>query len=116
MGDPLINVEISHLIQTMELDLEMDLSITRMGTGDQMQTFLVHHRLKEETFHRITPIANQEVINLITLRSVDLTIDQRLVLRPTNKNFRRTIIKHHLMWSVSQQQMIRLTKYRTFAR
>ena len=34
MGDPLINAEINHLIQTMETDLEMDPSITRMGTGD----------------------------------------------------------------------------------
>ena len=34
MGDPLINAEINHLIQPMEADLEMDPSITRVGTGD----------------------------------------------------------------------------------
>ena len=88
MRDPLSHAKTSHLIQTMETDLEMDLSITRMGTGDQMETFLVHHRFKEETSHRITPTVSQEVINLITLRFVDLTIDQRLVLHPMNKNFR----------------------------
>ena len=90
----------------MEINPEMNLSITRMGAGDQMETFLVHHRLKEETSPRMTPIANQEVINLITLRSVGLTIDQRLVLHPMNKNFRRAIIKHHLMWFASPQPMI----------
>ena len=36
MGDPLSNAKISHLIETMEIDLGMDLSITRMGTGNQM--------------------------------------------------------------------------------
>ena len=100
------NAKISHLIETMEIDLEMDLSITRMGTGDQMETFLVHHRLKEETSHRITPIANHEMINLITLCSVDLTIDQRLVLHPVNKNFRRTTIRHHLVWFASPRPML----------
>ena len=116
MGDSLINTEISHLIQTMETDLGMDPTITRMGTGDQIQPFLVHHRLKEETSHRITPIANQEVINPITPRPVDLTINQRLVLRPTSKNFRRAIIRHPLMWFASPQPMILLMKYRIFVR
>ena len=84
----------------------MDLSNARMGTGEQMEIFLVHHRLKEETSHKITPIANQEVINLTTLRSVDLTIDLRLALNPMNKNFRRTKVRHHLMWFASPQPMI----------
>ena len=48
--------------------------------------------------------------------SADLTIDLRLVLRPINKSFRRTIIRHHLMWFASPQPMIPLTNYRIFAR
>ena len=115
MEDHLINAQISHPKETMEIDLEMDLLTTRMGTGETMEIFLVPHRLKEETSHKITPIANQEVINLTILRSTDLTIDQRLALRPMNKNFRRTMIRHHLM-SVSPQPMIPLTNYRIFAR
>ena len=106
MEDHLINAQISHSMETMEIDLEMDLLTTRMGTGETMKNFFVPHRLKEETFHKKTPIADHEVINLTTLRSADLTIDLRLALRPMNRNFRRTIIRHHLMWFASPQPMI----------
>ena len=81
-----------------------------------METFLVLRRLKEESSHKITPIANQELINLITLRSADLTIELRPVLRPKNKNFRKAITRQHLMWFVSPQPTILLTKYQIFAR
>ena len=94
----MINAQTSHPKEILEIDLELSLSTTRMGTGETMETFLVLHRLKEETSHKITQIANQKVINLTTLRSADLTIGLRLVLRPMNKNFRRTIIRHHLLW------------------
>ena len=104
--DHMINAQISHSIDMIEIDLEMVLLTTRMGTGETMEIFLVLHRLKEETSHKITPLANQEVINLTTLRSADLTIGRRLVLRPMNKHFRKTIIRHHLMWFASPQPMI----------
>ena len=107
--DHMINAQIIRSIETMEIDLEMNLSTTRMGTGETMKIFLVLHRLKEETSHKITLIANQEMINLTSLRSADLTIDLRLVLCPTNKSFLRTIIRHHLMWFASPQPMIPLT-------
>ena len=77
-----------------------------MGTGETREVFLVLHRLQKETPHKIIPIANQEMNNLTTLRSADLTIDLRLALRPMNRNFRRTIIRHHLMWFVSSQLML----------
>ena len=112
--DHTINAQVSLSVDMMEIDLEMDLLTTR--TGETVEIFLVPHRLKEETSHKITPIANQEGINLTILPSADLTIDQRLILHPMNKNFRRTIIKHHLMWFASQQPMIALTNYRIFAR
>ena len=106
MKDHLINAQISHSIETMEIYLEMDLLTTRMGTGETMETFLVPHRLKEETSHKITPVATQEVINITTRRSADLAIDLRLALRPMNRKFRRTIIRHHLMWFASPHPMI----------
>ena len=106
MEDHLINAQISHSIETMEINLEMDLLTTRMGTGETTEIFLVPHRLKEETSHKITPIANQEVINLTILHSADLTIDLRLALRPMNKNFRGTIIRHHRLWFAAPQPMI----------
>ena len=43
MEDPLTNAQISHLIETMETDLEMDLSPIRMGTGKTKEFFLVPH-------------------------------------------------------------------------
>ena len=114
--DHLINAETKHSSEIMEIDLEMSFSTTRMGTGETVETFLVLHRLTEETSHKITRIANQEVINITTLRSADLTIDLRLVLRSMNKSFRGTKIRHHLMWFASPQPMIPLTKCQTFAR
>ena len=102
----MINAQISHLIEAMETDLEMNLSAIRKGTGGTMEIFLVLHQIQEETFHKTIPIANQEMINLTTLRSADLTIDLRQALRPMNRSFRRTIIRHHLMWFVSPQPMI----------
>ena len=104
--DHMTNAQIIDSIETMETVPEMNLSTIRMGTGGTMETFLVLHRLQGETSQKIIPIAHQEVINLTTLRSTDLTIDLRLTLRPMNRNFRRTIIRHHLMWFVSPQPMI----------
>ena len=101
MGDHLINAQISHLIKTMKIDLEMVLSTTQMGTGETMEISLVLHRLKGEIIRRIVQTANQEMIGPTTLLSADLTSDLRLVLRPTNKNFRKTITRQHLMWFVS---------------
>ena len=83
--DHMTNVQISHSIEAMEIDPEMNLSTIRMGTGGTMETYLVFHRPQGETSHKITSIANPEVINLTTLRSADLTIDLRQALRPMNK-------------------------------
>ena len=73
--DHTINAQISHSTETTEIDLEKDLSTTRMATGATIEIFLVCRRLKERTCQKITPIANQEVINPISLRSADLAID-----------------------------------------
>ena len=113
--DRLNNAQFNHLIDIMEIYLEIDLLTSRVGTGETIETFFLPHRLKEDTSHKITPIANQEMINLTTLRSADLTIDQRLALRPMNKNFRRAKVRHHLIRFVSPQPMIPLTNYRIFA-
>ena len=116
MEGRMINAKISQLTETMEIDLETDLSTTRMGTGETMEIFLVLRRLKEEASHKITSIANQELTNLITLRSADLTIELRLFLLPMNKNSRKLITRQHLMWFVLPQPTILLTKYHIFAR
>ena len=106
IDDHLINVQISHLIETTKTDTDMNLSTTRMGTGGTMGTFLVLHQIQEETSHKTIPIAHQEMNNLTTSHSADLTIDLQQTLHPMNRNFRRTIIRHHLMWFVLLQPMI----------
>ena len=116
MGDHLINAQFSHLIETMEIDLGMVLSTTQMGTGETMEISLVLHRLKGENIRRMVQTANQEMIGPTPLLSADLTIDLRLVLRPTNKDFRKTITRQHLMWFVSPQPTTLLLKYQIFAR
>ena len=78
---------LSDSLEMMEI-----LSRTQLGNGETMEISLVLRRLKETTSHKIISIANQELTNLITLRSADLTIELRLFLRLMNKNFRKTII------------------------
>ena len=112
----IINAQTSHSIEIMEIDLQMNLSTIRSGTGEPTEISLAHQRLTEETSHKITLIAKQEVISLTTLSSADLTVYLRLVLRPMNKSFRGTIIRHHLMWFATPQPMTPLTKYRIFTR
>ena len=99
-----------------EIDLEMDLSTTRTGTGETMETFLVLRRLKKETSRKKTPIANQQVINLTTLISTYLTTDLRLVFQLTNTSSHRAIIRHHLMSFASPPLTITLMNYQISAR
>ena len=80
MEGHMTNAQISHSIEVRENDLEMNLPAIRMETGGTMTTSLVLRRLKEESSQKINPTANQEVINLITPPSADLTIDLRLAL------------------------------------
>ena len=47
--DHMINAQIGHLLEMMEIDLEINLSITRMGTGETMEIFFVLHRLTEKS-------------------------------------------------------------------
>ena len=106
IDDHSINVQISRLIETMETDPDMNLSTTRMGTGGTMVTSLVLHQIQEETSHKTIPIAHQEMNNLTTLRSAGLTIDLQQTLHPMNRNFRRAIIRLHLMWFASPPPMM----------
>ena len=41
--DNMIKAQISHSIETMEIDLEMYLSTTRLGTGETMESIPVLH-------------------------------------------------------------------------
>ena len=100
----------------MEIDLEMDISTTQMGTGGTMGIFPILHRLQGETSHKINLAANQEVIKLSTLPSAALTTYLRLVLHLTNKNSHIAIIKHHLMWFASPQAATPLRNYQISAR
>ena len=115
MEDHMANAQISHSMEAMETDLEMNLSTIRLKTGKTMEIFLVLHRPKGETSHKIFPIANQEVINLTSLLSADLTTDLRLVLHLTNRNSHEAIIRHYLMLFASPPMIIPLMIYRTFA-
>ena len=112
--DHMIYNQISHLIETMEIDLEMDLSTNRMGTGETMETFHVLHRLQGEDSHKQIHTANQQLINPTTLPSADLTINLRLVLHRTNKFSHKTIIRYHPMWSSSPQPTTPLLNYQIF--
>ena len=116
MEDHMINAQINHSIETMEIGLKMILLIIRLGTAETMGIFLVLHRFKGETSYKIFHIANQEVINSATLPSADLTIDPRLVIHPTNKSSRKTITRLPLMWFVLPQPTIQLMNCQISAR
>ena len=112
----MINAQISHSIETMEIGPEMNLSTIRMVTDVTMEDFLVLHRLEGENFQQKFHTASQEVINLTIVLSADLTIDLRLVLRLTNKSFHQTVFRHHLLWFASPQSTIPLMNYQIFVR
>ena len=114
--DHMINAQINHSIETMEIDLETDFLTIRMETGEAMEYFLVLHRLIRETSHKKVHTANQEVINLTILLSTDLTVNLLQVLHLTNKNFHETKTKCHLMCFVLPQLMLPSMNYQTFAR
>ena len=116
MEDHMINAKISHSIETMEVDLEMHFSTIRMESGETMGTFLVLHRIQGETSYKIIHTANQELVNLTTLPSANLTTNQRLILHLTNKSSHKAIIRHHLMWFAPSQLTIPLMKYQISAR
>ena len=116
MEDHMIAAQTHHSIEMMETDLEMDPLTTRMETGEKMGAFFVFRRLKGETSAKIFRIANQEVMDPTTLLSADLAIDLRLVLRPMNKSFRKTIFRRHLMWFASPQPTKPLTNNQTSVR
>ena len=50
------NTQTSHSAEAMRIYLEIGLSTTRMEIHETTETFLVLHRLKKETSHKITPI------------------------------------------------------------
>ena len=81
--DHMINAQTSNSIEMTEIDLGMVLPTTRTGTGETMEFFVVPHRLKGETFHKIIHTASLEVINLTISPSADLTTGPRLVLKWT---------------------------------
>ena len=96
MEDHMINAQISHSIEMIEMDLEMDLSTIRMETSATMEFFLILQRLKGETSLKIDHTANHEVINLTFWLSADLIFDLLLVLHLTDKNFHKTMSRRHL--------------------
>ena len=99
--DHMINAQINHSLEKMEINLEMNLSTIRTEAGETMEDFLLLHRLKGETSHNTLHTANQEVSSLTTLLSPDLTIDLRLVSRTMNKSFRKKKFRRHFVWFVS---------------
>ena len=114
--DHMINAQIIHSIETMEIDLKMDLLTTRMGTDKIMETFPVLHWHQGEISHKTIHTANQEVIKPTTLPSADLKNDLRLFPHLTNKSSHKTIIRYHLMCFASLQLTIPLMSYQIFAR
>ena len=111
MEDHIINAQISHSIEVMEIDLPTNLSRITKERGKAMENFFVLDRLKGQTSDKIIHTVNQEVIHLTILLSADLTIDLRLVLHPRNKCSHKTITRFHLMWFLSPQLTTPLLNY-----
>ena len=111
MEDQMINGQISHSKEAIEIVLEMNLSTIRIETGETMQTFVVLHRLKGESFQKVVHITSRVLISLTILLSLDPKIGLRVVLHLMNENFHRTIIRRHLIWFASPQMTIPLTNF-----
>ena len=116
MEDHMINAQISHSAEAMEVDLGMDFSAITMGPGETTETSLVLHRFKGELSHKIVHAASQRVISLTILPSADLIPDLQFVLHLGNKSSHKAITTRHLIWFVSLQPKKPLMNYQTSVR
>ena len=102
--------------ETMEIDQIMEIIITQMELGEIMAIFLVRHLDKDGTFLKVIFSANPNLFNLEIRHLEDQTVTQTQVPLLTNKNFRKTTIKHQRTWFGSPPLTIALTNYRNFVR
>ena len=110
----MINAQINHSTETVEKDRQMGLSTIRIKAGNTLEKFLVLHWIKGEISDSKIHTADQELINLSTLLSADLTIDRRVVSHLTNKNSQKTISRCPPKWCTLLQPTIQLANYSDF--
>ena len=114
--DHLTDDQINSPTETMETELIMGISIVKVELGETMEIFLARHldtggtSLKEILSVDPNPF-NREIRHL-----GDQIITQPIVLPLTNKNFRKTAIRHQQTWFASPPLMIVLTNYQSFVR
>ena len=103
-------------IGTMEIDRIMAISIVKVGLGEIMKIFLLHHLDKDGTFLMVILSVDLSLFSLEIRHLEDQMLTQSLVPLLTNRNFRKATIKHQRTWFISPQLMIALTYYQTFVR
>ena len=112
----MINPQINHSIETMEIDLKMDIQITRMQTGETLEIFLVLHRLKGEISQNYSyrqpgsDQPNNSAFGRSDNRSTTgfKSYEQRLP--------QKLITRRHPMWSALLQLTITFLNYQTSVR
>ena len=109
LEDHMINAQISHSIEAMVIDLEMDLPTIRMEPGKTMGTSLVLHWLKVDFSQNSSNRQPKRVLRRSDNRSTT-------ALHPTNQKFHKTTFRRHLMWFALPQAMIQWTIYLTSVR
>ena len=76
--DRMINAKTKRSKGTLEINAEADLSTSRMGTGEVMESFNVHLLLREKVSHGISQYSDLEPINPVVLHFTGSIGDHRV--------------------------------------
>ena len=116
MDDYLTNDQINSPTETMEIDQLTEIIITKMELGEIMEIFLARHLDKYGTPLKVIPSVDLNPFSRELRHLEDQIVTRPLVPALTNKNFRKTKIKHQRTWFVSPPLMTASTHYQNFVR
>ena len=100
----------------MEIERTMVISIVKVELGEIMEIFLARHLDKDGTPLKVILSVDLNPFSREIRHLEDQMVTRPLVPPLTNKNFRKTIIKHQRTWFVSPPLMTASTHYQNFVR
>ena len=98
----------------MKTDRVIENNKTKMELGEIMEIYLIHHQVKDGTFHKVILSADRKLYNRETRHLDNQTVIQPLVPLLKNKKFRKVTINLQRTWSASPTLMIALTNSQNF--
>ena len=116
VDDHLTDDQINSSTEMMETGLIMEISIVKVELGETIEIFLARHLDMAGTSHKETLSVDFNPFNREIRPFEDQMVTQPIILPLTNKNFRKTTIRHQQTWFASPPLMIVLTNYQNSVR